>query len=106
MSDTHPVTALPPADQADVDDLIDLLHASADLRHLRVRRRGGVLTIESGPKGDPVSHARLRRVTKQWWTLEVATHTGDWQPTGLRCPMPELVRTLQQEFPWVLAPIA
>jgi hypothetical protein len=97
----------PYADQDDVDDLLELLHVERGLRHLRVRRRGGVLTIESGPKDDDaVHHARLRRVTKHLWTLEVATHMGEWQATGLRSPLPELVRNLEQQFPWVLAPRA
>jgi hypothetical protein len=93
-----------PADQDDADDLLELLHAQGDLLHLRVRRRAGVLTIESGPKADAVVHARLRRVTKHLWTLEVATHMGDWQATGLRSLLPELVRTLAAQFPWVLIP--
>jgi hypothetical protein len=100
------VPAAPPADQDDADDLLDLLHANEDLGHLRVRRRGSALTIESGPKPDPVPHARLRRVTKNLWTLEVATHMGSWQPTGLRDLMPNVVRTLLQRFPWILMPIA
>ncbi len=98
--------AVPPADQDDADDLLDLLHANEDLAHLRVRRRGTVLTIESGPKPDPVRHARLKRVTKHLWTLDVVTHMGTWQPTGLRDLMPEVVRTLLQRFPWTLVPIA
>jgi hypothetical protein len=91
------------AEQDDADDLLELLHAKRDLRHLRVRRRGDALTIESGPKGDAVAHARLRRVTKHLWTLEVATHMGDWQPSGLRSLLPDIVRHLEQQFPWVLA---
>ena len=36
--------------------------ASRDgLDHLRVRRRGALITIESGPKADSHPHARLRR---------------------------------------------
>jgi hypothetical protein len=100
------VPTAPPADQDDADDLLDLLHADENLGHLRVRRRGSVLTIESGPKSDPVPHARLRRATKSLWTLEVATHTGSWQPTGLRGLMPDVVRTLLQRFSWILVPIA
>jgi len=95
----------PYADQDDADDLLELLHTERDLTHLRVRRRGGVLTIESGPKDDVVQHARLRRVTQHKWTLEVATHMGEWQATGLREPMPVLVQTLKQQFPWVLTPL-
>lgn len=96
---------LPAADDDDADDLLELLHEQRELKHLRVRRRAGVLTIESGAKTDPATHARLRRATKQLWTLEVATHMGDWQPTGQRGPMRDLVRTLLQQFPWVLAPV-
>jgi hypothetical protein len=98
------VTTLP-AEQDDADDLLALLHANKDLHHLRVRRRGGVLTIESGPKNDAVLHARLRRVTKHLWTAEVATHMGAWQPSGLRAQLPDIARTLQERFPWILAPI-
>ena len=94
----------PHADQDDADDLSELLHAEPNLAHLRVRRRGSVLTIESGPKDDALQHARLRRVTLHKWTLEVATHMGEWQVTGLREPLPDLVRTLQLQFPWVLVP--
>jgi hypothetical protein len=100
------VPTLPPAEQDDADDVLELLHANRDLRHLRVRRRGGVLTIESGPKDDVISHARLRRVTKHLWTLEVATHMEHWQSTGLRSLLPDLVRALEQQFPWVLVPRA
>ena len=97
--------AVPAADKYDADDLLDLLRAHRELKHLRVRRHGALLTIESGPKADPISHARLRRLTKHLWTLEVATHMGAWQPTGQRALMPDLVRMLVQDFPWVLAPI-
>jgi hypothetical protein len=99
------VPALPPADKDDADDLLELLHTHRELKHLRVRHRGPVLTIESGAKTDPASHARLRRATKQLWTLEIATHMGTWQHTGQRGPMRELVGMLLQQFPWVLAPV-
>jgi hypothetical protein len=100
------VTTKLAAEQDNAEDLLELLHAKREFSHLRVRRRGGVLTIESGPKDDAVLHARLRRVTKHLWTLEVATHMGAWQPSGLRAALPDLVRTLQDQFPWVLAPVA
>lgn len=74
-------------------------------QHLRVRKHGDLLVIESGPKGDAVKHARLRRVTRQWWTLEIATHMGEWQSAGLRHPRMQVLETLVEEFPWVLTPI-
>jgi hypothetical protein len=99
------VPSLPHADQDDADELLELLQAQ-DLAHLRVRRRGGILTIESGPKDDVVQHARLRRLAKHLWTLEVATHMGNWQATGLRSPLPDIAHVLHQQFPWVLVPRA
>jgi len=93
------------ADEDDAEDLRDLLHADPDLRHLRVRKRASVLTVESGPNKDPVQHVRLRRVTLQKWTLEIATHMGDWQPTGERALMTDLVALVREQFPWVLRPV-
>lgn len=77
------------------------------LDHLRVRKRGDLLTFESGPKEDPVRHIRLRRATQQWYTLEIATHTGRWQfvPT-IRAGARDVFETVIRQFPWVLMPIA
>jgi hypothetical protein len=47
------------------------------LPHLRARKYGQLVIIESGPEADPIAHAtRLRRDTVHLWTLEIATHTG------------------------------
>jgi hypothetical protein len=91
-----------PADEGDADDLRDLLHRDPHLRHLRVRKRASILTVESGPNKDPVQHVRLRRVTLHKWTLEIATHMGDWQPTGERALMADLVALVREQYPWVL----
>ena len=72
--------------------------------HLRVRRRGDLLILESGPADDPVRHARLRRVTVGLWTLECATHVGQWQPTGLRDQLDPLLDQLTTTLSWVLQP--
>lgn len=77
------------------------------LDHLRVRKHGDLLIVESGPKDDPVRHLRMRRNTRQWYTLEIATHTGRWEfvPT-IRAPANEVLQTVISQFPWVLIPIA
>ena len=74
-------------------------------KHLRVRKYGALLIIESGPNDDPVSHARFRRVTVNYWTLEMATHTGKWEHTGLRGLLDDLRQMLVEDFGWVLTPI-
>ncbi len=80
------------------------LHEHAELSHLRVRARGEILNIESGPDADPTRHARLRRETVNLWALEVAVRGDRWDPTGYRDGMEPLVTALVKQFGWVLAP--
>jgi hypothetical protein len=75
------------------------------LRHLRARHRADLVTIESGLAKDPWPHARLRRVGVHVWQLEMATHTGRWQPTPLRGPQDRLLAMLVDQFGWTLQPI-
>lgn len=80
------------------------LHEYEGLGHLRVRARGDVLTIESGPDKDPVRHARLRRETVHLWTLDMAGRGASWEPTALRDTADRLVAALVEQFGWVLTP--
>ncbi|XYI02332.1 hypothetical protein ACMHYB_22265 [Sorangium sp. So ce1128] len=56
--------------------------AAQGLSHLRARKYGQMVIIESGPEADPIAHARLRCDTVHFWTLELATHTGRWEKTA------------------------
>ena len=78
--------------------------AQRGFKHLRVRRRGELLTIESGNKRDPVPHARVRRDTVHLWILEMPTETGRWESTPFRQTMDPLVELLTTQFAWALAP--
>lgn len=93
------------ADDIDEEDLADLIETRDGLRHLRVRRRGDLLTLESGPKTDPISHIRFRRSSVQYWTLECATHTGRWERTGYRDTLSRLLDLVVASLPWTIAPI-
>jgi hypothetical protein len=75
------------------------------LTHLRVRRHGVLLIVESGPAEDPVPHVRFRRHGAHIWTLEMATHTGAWEPTFFRGQIEHLVDMVQSDFPWTVAPL-
>ena len=79
--------------------------AARGLTHLRARKHGELVVIESGPKDDPIPHVRLRRDTVHYWTLEVATHTGRWEKTGFRGTIEQLLETVVTELPWTVAPI-
>ena len=75
------------------------------LNHLR--KHGDLIVFESGPKADPARHIRLRRATSQWYTLEIATHTGRWQTVPIiRAGARDVFETVVRELPWVLMPIA
>jgi hypothetical protein len=92
------------ANEDDAGDLEDSL-AERGFTHLRVHHRGALLTIESGPKGAPIPHARLRRDTVHLWTLEMPTHTERWEPTPYRHTMDQHVELLVTQFAWALAPL-
>ena len=74
--------------------------------HLRARKYGTAVIVESGPAADPVKHIRLRRDTVHLWCLEMADHAGRWERTPFRASLDDLVRTVLDDFAWTLAPIA
>jgi len=93
------------AEQCDVDFLLEEL-AERGFTHLRARRRGPLLTLESGPEDDPVRHVRFRRDTVHLWLLECATHTGRWEATGYRDNLDNLLDLITTTLSWVLTPVA
>lgn len=94
------------AEDLDLHRAREFFTRHADLEHIRVRKRGDLLVIESGPDDHPVAHARLRRTTKQWWTLEMGTRAGKWERTPFRATRDELLDMLVTQFGWTLTDIA
>ena len=92
------------ADEDHEDEVRDFLRRKK-LGHLRVRRRGAVLALESGPANDPIPHLRLRRVSVHLWTVECATHTGRFEPTFLRDQLDKVLAEVAKTMSWVLAPL-
>lgn len=91
------------ADEVHVWHVQEFLDEHPELRHVRPRRRGDTITLESGPKGDVVPHARIRRVTAQCWMLELPDHQGRWGVVPeLRAPIRQVLETLLAQFPWSL----
>jgi hypothetical protein len=88
-----------------VDWLLEHFARHEDLGHLRARRRGRVVTIESGPKDDAVAHARFHRDTVHLWFLEMPARNGRWERTPYRDQLEPLMQILQTQFPWTLTPI-
>jgi hypothetical protein len=78
--------------------------ATRGMNHLRARKYGQLVIIESGPEDDPIPHARLRRDTVHLWQLEMATHTGRWEKTGFRDLMDNLLELMTTQLAWTFAP--
>jgi hypothetical protein len=96
--------AKPTAQPEDVAAVERYLH-EAGLDYLRARSRADLVVIESGPAGDPLPHARLRRAGVSTWRLEMATHTGRWEKTPIDGALEDVLQTLVQDFGWTLTPI-
>lgn len=92
--------------QAQTSDVLTVeafLALDPGLGHLRVRRRGDLLTLESGPSEAPRRHARLRRVTVHLWRLEMPA-SNRWELTPFQDQLKALLQMLTEYFPWTLAP--
>lgn len=93
------------ATEFDASVLRGLVASDRRLKHLRVRRHGGLLILESGSPRELIPHARFRRVTRQWWRLEMPTHTRGWEPTPYRDGLRALLGLLVEQFPWTILPL-
>ena len=77
--------------------------SGATSRHLRLRKRADTIVIESGPPGDAYPHLRVRKLSAKNWGIDAATHTGRWEPMPFQAPLLELLATVAESFPWLLA---
>ena len=92
------------AEDHDPQTVERLLHAR-QLNHLRGRKYGAAVIVESGPKDDPVKHLRLTRETVHLWLLDIADHRGRWERTPERGSLEDLVTLVMDTFPWTLQPV-
>jgi hypothetical protein len=75
------------------------------LPHLRARKHGSAVIVESGPADRPFKHFRLRRDTVHLWWLDMAGRGQRWEKTPFRAQLDELVDMVVDTFPWMLADV-
>lgn len=93
------------ADEMHVWSVEDFIRDHPKLKHLRARKRGDTITLESGTKNDAIAHARVRRMSAQWWSIELPDHRGRWGEAAFeRTPLRDTLELLQREFGWALKP--
>ena len=85
-------------------DQVESFLLDQGLAHLRGRKYGNSVIVESGPKDDAIKHLRLRRDTVHLWLLDVADHRGRWERTPFRGPLEDALALVVDSFPWVLVP--
>lgn len=91
------------ADEIHVWTVQDFLEEQPTLRHLRARKRGDTIVLESGTKTDAIPHARVRRVSVQWWTIELPDHRGRWGEASFdRATLRQTLEALLRDYPWAL----
>ena len=91
--------------EADVSAVEHWLRQHENLNHIRVRKRGEMLILESGPAHDSVPHARLRRRELGIWALEMP-YRSRWEVTPFHDRAKEAVLDLLLEnFGWTLMPL-
>ena len=93
------------AEPWDAERIEELLH-EAGATHLRARKRGSTVLVESGPAADPVKHFRVCRDTVHLWCLDMADHRGRWERTPFRDNLDEIIHAVIENFSWTLSPTA
>jgi hypothetical protein len=86
------------------NDLDEMLASHGELQHLRVKQRGGSLTLVSGPEDDEIVHAKLTSLGRDVWGLSFPTRGGRWERTPFLAPLDELAQLLIDGFGWHLVP--
>ena len=92
------------AESSDSDAIEKRLHERGHT-HLRARKRGAAVLVESGPEGDPHKHFRLRRDTVHLWCLDMAGRGSRWEKTQFRDHRDKLVDMVLDQFPWTLTDV-
>lgn len=81
---------------------VEILLHEQGIGHVRARKYGASVLVESGPEDDPVRHFRVRRETVHLWCLDIAGRGGRWERTPLRANIESLVSAVVEQFPWTL----
>ncbi len=92
------------AETWDPDTVEKRLHARG-LTHLRARKHGAAVIVESGPSDHPWKHFRLRRDTVHLWCLDMAARGSSWEKTPFRDQRDKLVDLVIDQFPWTVADV-
>ena len=72
------------------------------LNHLKVSKRGNRITIYSEYEGIKENRCRFTNIASKKYILDMANHTGKWEPTPFEGSVADLLEMLIEQFPWML----
>lgn len=90
----------------DIDRLTQLIAQYPQLIHLKVSKRGNVLTLTSLDGDEVVPHTRMTLVDRNQWRLSFPRHTGGWETTPFVDTLDALFTMLLDQFPFTLHPFS
>ena len=91
-----------PVTDAEISAVTKFL-AAPERRHLRCRKRGSTIAIESGSAADRIPHLRVRKLAEELG-VDAATHTGRWERMPFQGQSLEVLPMVAESFPWLLGP--
>jgi|ETNmetMinimDraft_26_1059896.scaffolds.fasta_scaffold233432_2 hypothetical protein len=76
-----------------------------DANHMKVKREGSDIILQSGALKSPIYHVRFRRHSASVWGMDIAKHTGGWAETPYFGSCEDMMYILAQSFEWVLTKV-
>ena len=72
------------------------------LNHLKVTKRGINIVVYSETENGKENRCRFTYIKSGLFILNMAKHTGKWEPTPFEGRLAELLEMVIEQFPWTL----
>jgi len=73
-----------------------------ELNHLKVAKRGVNIVVYSEDKNNKENRCRFTFIEPGSFILNMANHSGKWEPTPFEGSLDELLEMVIEQFPWTL----
>ena len=73
-----------------------------NLTHLKVTKRGANIVVYSEDESGKTNRCRFTNIKSGLYILNMAKHTGKWEPTPFEGHLEELLEMVTEQFPWTL----
>ena len=74
----------------------------SELNHLKVTKRGVNIVVYSADESGKENRCRFTYIKPGVFILNMANHSGRWEPTPFEGTLEELLEMVIEQFPWTL----